>query len=477
MPNLVAYTVLFGWLLVAFQLFRANRPAVAATVVFLGALVLLPANLAVDPPGLPPIDRHVIAGFASFAGYFLAAPARLRTRGRFGWPAILIGVQLLCSFVTANQNSDLLRYGDRILPGLSIYDAFGVVFNRLFLIGVPFYLGSRILRTQADLVSALRAIVWFGIFCVPLVLWELRMGPSLHQTIYGYYPSDLAGSIRGRSYRPIGLTASGLELAMFMATAVIACAGLVRARAKVLGVPAAAPLLLLLVGLAGCKAMGAVVLGLFVSAMILWTGRRLQVAAMVVLSAVVMLYPLLRSEDLFPTRACVSAAEQVSQERADSLAFRFENEDLLLAKARERLAFGWGTYGRNRVFDDATGRDISTTDGYWIIEIGSFGLTGFLSFFALLVGPAILAARKLRFVPDPLRVTVVALAWIVLVRTIDLVPNGFFAPLSMFLAGGLMPFTRVRARFRAARSALASRRGPVPTRPAPVPSADPSARS
>ena len=54
----------------------------------------------------------------------------------------------------------------------------------------------------------------------------------------------------------------------------------------------------------------------------------------------------------------------MDEERGRSLEFRFLNEDLLLAKSRERLLFGWGNQGRSRVYDPVTGEDRSTTDGF-----------------------------------------------------------------------------------------------------------------
>jgi hypothetical protein len=98
---------------------------------------------------------------------------------------------------------------------------------------------------------------------------------------------------------------------------------------------------------------------------------------------------LLRSQDLFPTKSVVAAADYVSYDRAFSIDFRFENEDRLLAKASERPIFGWGGWGRNRVYDAETSSDVSVTDGAWIIELGQFGLTGFLSLFLLIVAPIV----------------------------------------------------------------------------------------
>lgn len=442
MPNLVAYVVLIAWVPAGILLFRLLRPVTAATVVLLGAILLLPANLPLRLPGLPPIQREGFGGLALLAGYYLGVPARLRVARRLGWPEVLIAIQVLCAFASALMNPDPLRYGPARLPGLTAYDALGIAFNRLITIGVPFFVGCRIVRTFEDVYTVLRVIASAALVYIPLEVWEARMSPQLHATVYGYFPHDFLQHVRGGRYRPVVFTSSGLDLALYFATAAIACAGLARIRAKVFGVPAAVPWLVLLGALALCLSLGPMLIGVVASVAVLATTPVLQARIVKAFCFVILLYPLLRSQDLFPTQAFLDTAESISHDRAYSLGFRFRNEDALLEKARERPVFGWGTWGRNRVFDAETGRDDTVTDGYWILEIGMFGYTGFLSFFGLLLVPVVLAASRLRFLPrGPPRVLVGTLLVIVYVRAMDLLPNAFYTPLMMFLAGGLLPFS------------------------------------
>ncbi|BDZ74639.1 hypothetical protein GCM10025856_23580 [Methylophaga marina] len=46
-----------------------------------------------------------------------------------------------------------------------------------------------------------------------------------------------------------------------------------------------------------------------------------------------------------------------------------------------------GGWARSRVFDPETGKDISVTDGYWIIILGKYGWVGFLSTFLFMILP------------------------------------------------------------------------------------------
>ena len=133
-----------------------------------------------------------------------------------------------------------------------------------------------------------------------------------------------------------------------------------------------------------------------------FTKPRLQISIAVVLVLFTVAYPLLRSVDLVPTKYLVDAAAMVSETRADSLEFRFDHEKQLLDRASERLLFGWGRYGRSRIFD-IWGKDVSVSDGGWVIAIGQFGLFGFIGEFGLLAWPVFRAASALKFVESATR--------------------------------------------------------------------------
>jgi len=79
----------------------------------------------------------------------------------------------------------------------------------------------------------------------------------------------------------------------------------------------------------------------------------------------------------------------MDEDRAQSLKYRLDNEQALLSRASERFLFGWDVFGRNRIYDEQTVRDMNVTDGQWIITIGQFGLVGFLLQFGLLALPVI----------------------------------------------------------------------------------------
>jgi hypothetical protein len=152
-----------------------------------------------------------------------------------------------------------------------------------------------------------------------------------------------------------------------------------------------------------------------------------------------LLYPMLRTVDVVPTTSMVGTAAIISSERASSLQTRFEEEHELLDRASERLLFGWGRFGRSRVHDEETGRDLSTTDGRWIITLGQFGLVGFLAEFGLLALPVFRAASALKFTESFRdKVFLAALALIISINLVELLPNATLSPWTWLLAGALL---------------------------------------
>jgi hypothetical protein len=131
-------------------------------------------------------------------------------------------------------------------------------------------------------------------------------------------------------------------------------------------------------------------------------------------------------------------------DRAASMAFRFTNEDRLLTKSRERLAFGWGSYGRNSIYEPDYGREDATFDGHWIIVLSMRGAVGAAAVFLMLLLPVFIALRRLRKVPGKKEQMLIAgLAVMVSVSAFDLVPNGLFLNYPFFLSGALLGLVRI----------------------------------
>jgi hypothetical protein len=188
-----------------------------------------------------------------------------------------------------------------------------------------------------------------------------------------------------------------------------------------------------------CKTVAALIYALVFAPFVLFGGAKLQVRVAAVLGLIAICYPLLRGADLVPVDFMLAKAEAYDPARAQSLEFRFDNEEVLLAHADEKPIFGWGGWGRNLVHDPETGRSLTVTDGRWIIAIGIYGWCGFIVEFGLLVLPLLLLAKRLGRLP-PARVSpyVGPLSLILGINIVDLLPNAGLIPLTWLLAGALL---------------------------------------
>jgi hypothetical protein len=436
--NWFAYIALLAWPLVAFLLYR-TRPASEATVwTILGALLLLPSQLPIKIPMIPAIDKSSVSVLSAVAGCFLFAPRLKRFGSGLGLAEILAAAYIFGPVVTSVLNNDLIVIGGRVLPGVDWYDGISALLSQTILF-LPFFVGRRFLYKVEDIEIILRALALAGLLYSLPMLFEIRFSPQLSTWIYGYFPSSFDGEIRYDGFRPVVFTNNGLTAAFFVSTAFLAAVVLWRVNSRLGKLPAGGVLAYLGALLILCKSSGALVYAIVFGFLVRWTKPATQVRVAVLLAGIAIFYPVLRMADYFPTDELVSISSTFNQERADSLKFRFEQEQQLLARASERLFFGWGRYGRNRVYEEDSGRDTSTTDGLWILMLGQFGLVGFLAQFGLLTLPIFRVGAAIKRVQSEREgIFLAALAGIAALTVIEQLPNSSVSPWSWLLAGALL---------------------------------------
>ena len=245
--------------------------------------------------------------------------------------------------------------------------------------------------------------------------------------------------MREGGFRPVVFLGHGLLVAFFIMTSAVAAATYWRQNRKVLRLPMAGVTIYLSFLLLLCKTLGALIYGAALVLLVRFTRPQAQLRIALMLVTIALLYPVLRAGDLVPTRTMVEMARSIEEDRAESLQFRFENEDRLLDRAWQRFFFGWGRFGRNRVYDEASGRDVSVTDGYWIITMGQFGFIGFLGEFGLLALPIFRTTSAIKFAESKEeQLFLAALALILAINIVDLLPNSSLSPWTWLLAGALL---------------------------------------
>ena len=188
-----------------------------------------------------------------------------------------------------------------------------------------------------------------------------------------------------------------------------------------------------------CKSTGA--LGLFVLGLGCWlVGRFFRSAKpSAIMLLVSVAYIIVRTSGLYDGAEVVDLARQyVSADRAESLEFRLKNEELLKAKVFKQPWFGWGGWGRSRVYDDA-GQDISITDGCWIIVFGVYGAVGLVGTYGILLCPCVAVIRRYggQLCFTAAAAPVAALTTVVAVFAIDSLLNSFSNPIYILSAGAV----------------------------------------
>lgn len=437
---IIAWTALILWPIACIVFYQKMKLPTAFCITIVGGYLLLPENVNWDLPLLPALDKTSIPTLTALVLTAITLASQPRKYPVMsGWMPrnrvvlCLMGMMLIGSFGTALNNADFLFYGPVAIRGLQLYDGFSIVLGLLITL-IPFLLARKVLATpESQQTLMIVLVVAAMIYSIP-ALYEVRMSPTLNLMIYGFYPSAFFQAVRDGGFRPSVFLLHGLELSIFMTIAIIATAGMFRI-AKI------APrgkwiisAIWLLGTLILCKSLGALIIAVILLPVAVMFRPRTQLLVAACISGMVLVYPTLRAADVVPVHEFLAYLEPRNPARAQSFGTRIFNEDILLEKARERPVFGWGTSGRPRVYNEF-GRDVSITDGAWIIEFGVGGWVRYLAIFGLLCWPCIALFLGKRDKIDP---TCALLALLLTAKLIDLIPNTGLQPFVWMMAGSLI---------------------------------------
>lgn len=418
----------------------------------LAGYLLLPESFSIDVKLLPPIDKGSTGILGLILGVFLFKDQITpRTRGTalhlkglvnenpfFGRLVIaLLALMVVRAMLTIATNTDPFFTGARFLPALRPWDMINMGVQTAVVV-VPFFLGRYFLATPADHRFLLRCLVIAGLLYSVLILIEMRLSPQMHNWVYGYHQHSFSQHVRGGQYRPKVLLQHGLWVGLLVFMVVMAAGALSRNKT----VPGGGKWLLacgyMLLILTFSRNLGALSIGLMLLPL-LWIKTVWQARVASVVALLFVFYPAVRQADLVPLDQITSFAAQYSENRAASFAFRIRHEDVLLERAKEKPLFGWGGWGRSRVYNE-NGADVSVTDGIWIIVLGTSGWVGYIAFFGLLSAPLIALPRVARRRPIPPETA--AMALIMAGNLIYLVPNSALSPVGWLITGALAGFVQ-----------------------------------
>ena len=428
MPNEIAYLALFLWPLVCIVVYQSTDALAATSFTMLGGFLLLPERVSFDAPLIPPLNKESLSALTALVMLYVKGHVSLFPLPSRGLLRVCVLALVFGPVVTVFTNTEPVIMGDSYIAGLTNHDAFSSVVNGYLNI-LPFILATKLIDTTEDMHRVLKHLLVAGL-CVSLpALYEARMSPQLHTTVYGFFPHSFIQQKRFDGFRPVVFTQHGLWLAMFFATTLVAAAVFVRTNTRVLSLPPTVTLIYLVLVLVLCKSVGPTVLGIgmLMSVLLLpaaWVSRLVALLALVTV-----FYPLLNVMGWFPKAAVLELVAGFSTDRAASLNFRFGHETALLERALEKPWFGWGGWGRNRLED-------SVTDGYWVIKLGTAGLIGFLAAYGIITATAMGAVSTIRgasgFADRPILVGVVMIAVMLGVNSI---PNAGMHNVAWYLIG------------------------------------------
>ncbi|MDJ0994750.1 MAG: hypothetical protein QNI90_14335 [Dinoroseobacter sp.] len=421
---------------------RMPRPAALVWMTIL-PYMFLPENYNIDLPGLPPLEKStVIAGSLILAFALIHPPERgprpklIRMENARPWLQGLLWVAIagvfIGAFLTIRSNSDPIILFDKIIPSTGMRDLLRISINTVARL-TPFLLAIMYLRTEEDRTNLLRACVIAGLIYTLFMLLEMRLSPQLHNWVYGFHQHSFSQHVRG-GFRPKVFLGHGLQVGFFILTAVVSALALWKQTGKARwGVAMLWLVFMLLLS----RNLGAVLIAIVLCGLLILNIQKLTRAVVITVCIMLLAYPSIRVSPISPVGPVLALAESISADRAQSFGFRLKNEDQLLEKAMERPLFGWGGWGRNLIYNER-GRDISITDGLWIIVVGSWGWVGYLSFFTILCLPLLAVAWQTRRV----RLTPVTTGMLLITtgNLVDVIPNAFISPISWLMFGGLFGY-------------------------------------
>jgi hypothetical protein len=438
MPNTVAYIALLVWPMVSVVFFRTLRAERAIICTILGGYLLLPQVAAFDLPMMPALDKVAIPNLAALLGCVVILGKRVSLLPESRVARILMILFVASPLLTVLTNRDPIPFADGGIPALRIYDSVAAIVNQTIFL-LPFFLGRQFLATE----TAQRDILWLlviaGLFYSIPMLIEVRLSPQLHVWIYGFFQHDFIQMMRQDGFRPIVFLYHGLWVAFFTMTTLLAAVALWRTSLPGKRTPFVFASGYFAVMLVLCKSLGSLGYGLVFAPIVRFASQKAQIRLAVLLAMIALCYPLLRGGGLIPVETMVDFAASIEQDRADSLLYRFDNENVLLDHASEKPLFGWGMWGRNQVYDPIDGKMLTVTDGRWIIVIGVYGWLGYIIEFGLLTLPLLLLNRGVRRLPPEVVSPYVGpLALMLAINMIDLLPNATLIPFTWLLVGGLL---------------------------------------
>jgi hypothetical protein len=417
---------LFGFIPIVFYLFVRFPPQRAVIISFVLAWLFLPQ--AVYPiPILPAFSKVSSVCYSLLLATLVYDTARL-TCFKPGWLDVPMLIWCLCPIVTQITNG-----GSPISP----------TFNQIISWGLPYLVGRLYVGSLDGLRQLAIGILAGGLAYIPFILIESAKGPILHQMVYGVNAfDDWSQALRAGGWRPVVFMQHGLMVGVWMMTATLIAVWFWQTGTlkKFQGRNIKTLAIILIIIFVMCRSTGAYCLFVFGS-IVLFSAKWFRTSLpLLFIIGYIVFYLYLAATGQFSSKDVMAFITPIfSEDRAGSLQYRFDMEEILGEKARQKFLLGWGDSGGNRVYNQQ-GRDISVTDSLWIIIFGTYGTVGLVSLFSSLLLPVIvftLFKYPARTWSNPKVAPAAALGVALTMYVFDCVLNAMTNPIFALIAGGI----------------------------------------
>ena len=422
----LAFFALVLWLPVVFYLFEKYPLQKAIVFSFVAAWLFLPPTI-IWLPGVPDWSKMSATVVSVLICAWLKQSQRFFSL-RFRWFDLPVLVYCFCPFFSS------------VTSGQGAYDGLSAVLEEVFRWGLPYLIGRACLADASGNRQLCLGLAVGGMLYIPFCLFEIRMAPVLKQMVYGFGGASVDFGFRYGGYRPMVFLSTGLELGWWMCCASLAAYQLWASGSikRLFGYPMSVLTAILLVVTVACKATGALV-QLAVGLFLIFSGKRTNSSALVwVVMALAPLYCLTRPTGLFNGDQMVPLVSSVfGPDRAQSIEYRFGQEEILMRSALQRPIFGWARAGGfNPPGPDGKP---AVTDGLWIIVFGWMGGVGLASLNAMLLLPTALFLHRYRpkTWQEPDVASITTLAIILPLFMIDNLSNAMLNPIYAVAMGAV----------------------------------------